>query len=303
MSFERQRCAWGIIIFLGTAWVTSLCALSAPPSGQAAQALRIFQAGVGQLAVKQNAEAIASFNNAIATHALSSDNEARALFDRGVAYDSMGNVEAAIADYSRALVRSPLLAAALNNRANAYRRQGKLDLAKKDYMAALKIAEAPRQYSYYGLGLIAQQAGELKGAAEFFRKALAFDSTFASAKQSLDKLRKNDAGVLVKSGVLQGRGVASQPALRPAFGDATPTGTVVQLGAFRDERSATEVWEKAVTSAGGLLSGSQSVVSTVELPGRGKFWRLRTVLKTKTEAHALCAQLEQKRLPCMILPH
>lgn len=264
----------------------------------------MFQTGVGQLAAKQNAKAVTSLSNAIATQALSPENEARALFDRGVAHDSMGNADAAIADYSQALAKSPALAAALNNRANAYRRQGKFDLAKRDYSSALKIAGAPWQYSYYGLGLIAQKAGDLKGAAEFFRKALACDGTFALAKQSLDGLKRSDgAGTLRKDGPAQGRDFASQPVLRPAFGDAIQNGTVVQLGAFRNERDATEAWGKIVTSAAGLLDGSQPLVTSVDLPGRGLFWRLRAALKTKTNAQALCAQLEQKKKPCMIIPH
>lgn len=59
--------------------------------------------------------------------------------NRGLMYFHSGQLEAAIADYNRALELNPNLAAAYNNRANCYANQGKLVDALVDYDRALDL--------------------------------------------------------------------------------------------------------------------------------------------------------------------
>ena len=60
--------------------------------------------------------------------------------NRGLAYHQQGALEAAIADYTRAIEREPQLAGAYNNRAGALIRLGRLDEAEADCRAVERLA-------------------------------------------------------------------------------------------------------------------------------------------------------------------
>ncbi len=230
--------------------------------------------------------------DAINLHALKGADAPRAVFDRGVAYDSLGNSVAAIADYTEALRLDPSLSAARNNRGNAYRRIGQLENAKRDYLAALMAPGGARQYPCYGLGLIALQTGDQDGARSYFQKALAADPSYVPAARSLtalngDSMRKAPAKPATFVAPMS-RTVA-EVHLRPAISDAG--NVVVQLGAFRDAAAANAGWAKAVAAADGALDGLNQNIVVADLPGRGRFWRLRVAFPGYSAAHSLCARL------------
>jgi hypothetical protein len=87
------------------------------------------------------------------------------------------------------------------------------------------------------------------------------------------------------------------PALKPAL-DQNGLGGQVQLGAWRTEAEAAQGWSKAVRQAEGVLEGYSPHIVAVDLPGAGRYYRLR-VATDKTESKALCAALATKGLPCM----
>lgn len=270
------------------------------------RALNAFTAGIRELQAGRNVDAVAWLTKAISAHALKPEDAARALFDRGVAHDAMRDTQSAIADYSAALAINPAFSAALNNRANAFRRAGKFKDAKRDYLAALNSLEAKRQYSYYGLGLIAGQEGDPDGARLYFQKALAEDSGFSLAAEALAALSHEALPVKLvvvsqperPPTVERSREAARiGPVLRPTINE---TGrAMVQLGAFRDEASAVAGWNKVVTASGGALDGLRPVIVSVELPGRGRFWRLRAAVGEVAAAKKLCKRLNELRLSCM----
>jgi tetratricopeptide (TPR) repeat protein len=286
---------------------------------------------------------------AIQTRALRGEDVARMLFDRGVAFDALGNTKRALADYSAALRLAPRLSAALSNRANVYRRIGRLDEAKRDYLAALHCPGVSSQYPYYGLALIAGQLGDRDTARDYFQKALAVDPSYALAAQGLSAL---SAPSITSPGVPPStlsaqeyprlRPVQPKPAtahvitevtradlpkapakpdapkaplpattrnehlnLRQTISDVSESGhsaaaVQVQLGAFRDERSAMEAWGRISASAGQTLVGLHPIVVVVDLPGRGRFWRLRTSAQDKQGARKLCTELRANGQDCML---
>ncbi len=73
----------------------------------------------------------------------------------------------------------------------------------------------------------------------------------------------------------------------------------VQLGAYRAEGDAADGWNHLTGKAGGLLGGLTPQIVSVDLPGRGRFWRLRAGPMGRRDAHALCAQLKARGLACM----
>src|SRR5581483_3776710 len=87
------------------------------------------------------------------------------------------------------------------------------------------------------------------------------------------------------------------PALKPAL-DQQGLGAQVQLGAWRTEAEATQGWHHAVTQAEGALEGYSPHIVAVDLPGAGRYYRLR-VATDKNQATSLCASLKTKGLACI----
>lgn len=66
-------------------------------------------------------------------------NRAIAYYDRGLAYADKGDLDQAIADYSKAIQLNPKFAAAYHNRGRAYRAKGDLDQAIADFTEAIRL--------------------------------------------------------------------------------------------------------------------------------------------------------------------
>ncbi|MGH6870073.1 MAG: SPOR domain-containing protein [Rhizomicrobium sp.] len=276
-------------------------------------------------------DALADFNDAIALDALPQDELARAYFDRGVTLDELGRTDEAVGEYSAALRISASFAPALNNRANAERRLGRLPDAKADYEAALAAGDKEKEYPYYGLGRIAEEQGDAKDAAENYRMALAANGQYALAAQRLAALAAQPGHIDLapppaQSVATDAAPPAAQPApdarvpldLRPSITERvhlkrvaalipakpeTPkasggAGGQVQLGAFRDEAAANAAWKDIAARAGGALDGLTPQIVSADIPGKGTFWRLRT---TAADTTVFCALLTAKGLACMLV--
>ncbi len=64
--------------------------------------------------------------------------------------------------HPRQRLKTSSAATALNNRANIYRRQKRLSEARRDYLAALAAGNSRPQFSYYGLGQIAEARDRIR---------------------------------------------------------------------------------------------------------------------------------------------
>ena len=308
--------------------------------GATARARLLMNSGIAHARLGQQLDALADFTAALTLKALSPPDRVRATFDCGVALDALGRTTQAIADYSEAVSLDPHFAPALSNRANAYRRLGQLREAKRDYLAALATGNAAREYPYYGLAQIAEKQGDIETARDYYRKALAANPSFVLAVQSLTALdhATRDPVVLrppdpkpipakdppqtasvTPAAFVQFRSPlarpapkaqpaaaadAPEPALRLAIVDpgapiAAPA-TQIQLGAFRDQAAAAAGWNKIAAASEGALQGFSPVVVPVDLPGKGRLWRLRTAVGDKSSGLRLCAALAAKGLVCML---
>ncbi len=267
--------------------------------------------------------ALGDFSKALRDKTLSAETRARALFDRGIARDELGHPVRAIADYSAALKLVPGFPAALNNRANAYRRLGRLSDARRDYEASLAAGNTEPQYSNYGLGQIAEAQGNPLAAQDYYKRALTADPRYVLAQQRLAALGKTmtQAAFVLHPPVPEARspappsrprdratvtrvsyGVAdSIPELRPAILGvyAHKTAARVQLGAYRDEADAALGWNRLTVQARGLLGGLTPQIVSVEIPGRGRFYRLRAGPVANGDANALCGRLKSRGLACL----
>jgi tetratricopeptide (TPR) repeat protein len=168
--------------------------LDEPGLDTLARARLLVVRGLGRQALGANDDALADFTQALSTAALPPPERARALFARGVSLDSLNRLDDAAGDYSAVLKLVPGATYALNNRANVRRRQGRLDEARRDYLAALNGSNSNPQYPYFGLGRIAEAQGDPSMARGYYNRALAAAPGFALARERLAALGPPAAG-------------------------------------------------------------------------------------------------------------
>jgi len=285
--------------------------------------------GVAQQLLGAHQEALADFTAALQGSALPAEERAQALLQRGFLLDSLQRLDEATKDYSAAAaLKTTSAATALNNRANIYRRQNRLVEARRDYLAALGIGNARPQFSYYGLGQIAEARHDKEAARGFYAKAIEADPGYRLAAERLAELGGPSEGVIADPGVVKlrlprsaavvlkpppttgqivlrpspkpvTRKAASGPGLRPALDAAAaakPARQEVQLGAWRSEAEAQTGWRRAVARSAGALDGLAPHIVTADLPGKGRFYRLRTAT---SDPSGLCASLQAAGQDCL----
>jgi tetratricopeptide (TPR) repeat protein len=313
--------------------------------------------GLAQELLGSHTEAMTDFTTAIGARALPSEERAQALLQRGFLLDGLGRLDAAAADYTAVMqLRAGSVSTALNNRANIYRRQNRLAAAQRDYRASLAAGNARPQFSYFGLGQIAETQGDKNAARGFYASAVAADPGYELAVARLAALGGALDNAIVPSSEAASRGADSSapdpgrivlhppkavfanadstpsaqpivlhmphrqgvtgpsaapsrakpvpvgPGLRPALDDvSTPApkeqgGPQVQLGAWRSAAEADQAWKRAQARAGAVLEGLAWHVVAADLPGKGRYYRLRV---SSPDPARLCATLSAKGLDCM----
>jgi tetratricopeptide (TPR) repeat protein len=318
--------------------------------GAAQRGSLLLYRGLARELLDAQADATADFTAALQIRALPRDEREQALLQRGFLLDSTGRLGDAVGDYSAVIaMKGAASATALNNRANIYRRQNRMTEAQRDYRAALAMTGSRPQYSWYGLGQIAEAKGDSEGARRFYAQAVSADPGYVLASERLAVLggvpdMTRDPGIVVlrppksmtaapsKAGFVPAPAgpVSVEPArivlhpppprvtmaapmatrhpvgLRPALDGAPPSGShasgrrteQVQLGAWRSEAEAREGWEKAVSRAGKALEGLWPYITVADLPGRGRYYRLRTDPGPGGAAQ-FCAALAAVRQDCL----
>jgi tetratricopeptide (TPR) repeat protein len=98
--------------------------------------------------------------------------------------------------------------------------------------------------------------------------------------------------------------VVLRPALDQTGGRARARGPdqgaiEVQLGAWRSKGEANAGWDQARLRAGGALNGFNPHIVTADLPGRGRYYRLRVSVAAGQSRSAFCAGLSAKGVTCL----
>jgi tetratricopeptide (TPR) repeat protein len=260
-------------------------------------------------------DALADYTLAIESGALTGSDQVQALFDRGLLLDGLSRFDEAVEDYSSALLLSPNFAAAFNNRAGIYRRLGRLPEARKDYLAVIATGSPQSRYSYYGLGQIAEMQGRKIDAEALYRCALVADPHYSLASERLAALASDNGSSplpVFPSAPKQAapNGTSELGTIPATFSENKNTqspkpvldegrhGVQVQLGAWRTRENANKGWSQAQQLAGETLDGLSPRIVAVDLPGVGRYYRLR-VAANQTGSKALCMALVAKGLDCI----
>ena len=311
-------------------------ALTSPDLAQIDRARALMARGLAYQQLGRRDAAVADYGNAIWLKVLPPEDLARTLFNRGVALDEMGRTDSAINDYSAALDMVPRFSAALNNRANAYRRAERFAEAKRDYQASLDAGNPEREYPCYGLGQIAEAEGDMPAARAYYQDALNANAAFALARERLAALKDGSSVPIARApqedmtpasfvrlpGDLSA-GTEATPTALPSFAprprtDGAPVlrakivepartpsrrataATRIQVGAYRAETEAAEAWNRIVGEAGDLLLDVKPQIEMADIPGKGIYYRLRSGrLPHRWEAETLCHALKSRGVDCI----
>jgi tetratricopeptide (TPR) repeat protein len=273
--------------------------------------------------------ALADLTQALDAKSLTTQEQARLYLERGLILDSLNRLDNAVGDYSAALRLAPNSAPALNNRANVFRRQNRFEDARRDYLASLAADNPAPEYPYYGLGQVAESEGKPDQARNFYARALAANPGYSLAAERVAALGgaapqtqaitlKPPKGVSAEDAPVVLHPPAAKPTAAPARAQAqprkpaapshpedtvslrpaldNPAGEQAQLGAWRSEGEAAAGWRRALTQANGALGEFSPHIVAVDLPGRGRFYRLRVVT---LDAKHLCATLTNQGVACI----
>lgn len=141
------------------------------PSASASESMSPFQAGILALKGEHPQEAIDHLTRELATH----PENGKAWYYRGVCHSGTGKVEAALADFDRALELMPGDANALLRRSEAHLADRSYDAARKDLNAVLQMhASGPiAEHALMSLGELHMRQGDHAGAIIVYDRSIA----------------------------------------------------------------------------------------------------------------------------------
>jgi tetratricopeptide (TPR) repeat protein len=259
---------WGAFLPIGSAWSEPeprAPALEASQISSRADWYRsLVRKGHVSERLGQKQDALADYTLAIESRTLDGDEQARILFDRGLLLEAMGRLNDAQTDCRAALALTPDFAAARRRCAGLYARFGEVAQGRE-------------------LGI----TGDVRGA------------SLESAPRSHPVGSKTDT---LAAGESTGAGGAAAAGLdsgeRPSKGYRRQT--LLQLGAWRSPQKAEQGWDHAKALASDVLEGATPRIVAVDLPGAGRFYRLRVTV-TDTGSGGLCVALAAKGLDCILI--
>jgi len=108
---------------------------------------------------------------------------------RGACYKALGQLDAAVKSYNKALAIKPDYAEAHYNLGNTLKELGQLDVAVKNYEQALAIKPDYAE-AHSNLGNTLQERGQLKAAVKRYEKAIAIKPDYAEAQCNLGNTLK-----------------------------------------------------------------------------------------------------------------
>ena len=132
-------------------------------------------------------KAVSLYDELLSLESIANDVKVAAYNNRGVIYDDLGLLDAALKDFSAALLLDPSSSEAYNNRGITFAKSGKMDRAITDFDRALFLSpDDPEVYSNRAVAY--GKLGHLEAALRDFNRAL--------------RLRKDDAVTLYNRALL-----------------------------------------------------------------------------------------------------
>jgi len=294
------------------------------------RALLLLYRGVARELLGDHDAAMHDLDRALDGRALPTDERSQALLQRGFLREERGRLDEAVTDYGAAIALKDYNAAdALNHRAGIFLRQAKFADARRDYQTALSADGGHRPESYFGLGQIAEQEHDRLAALSLYAKAAAIDPDYTPAVERLKVMEEPAVPAVTEKGdpgpqapavprsvrherqradeasrFASAKDLSLRPALDQTGSSISGSGREsdeIQIGAWRSAAKAEAGWEEAKALAGPVLEGLHPQVVAADLPGKGRYFRLRVRAMTSDGAAQTCAGLTAKGVRCVLV--
>jgi tetratricopeptide (TPR) repeat protein len=129
---------------------------------------------------------------ALEQQALSARDRAATLVNRGILYASLGKNGAALADYDDAVAADSNLADAYINRGTVLIAMGRFNDALDAVSTGIKMKPDHAQIAYYNRAIAEENLGNIKGAYEDLKQAVAIAPDFVAAVEDLKRFKVVD---------------------------------------------------------------------------------------------------------------
>lgn len=173
----------------------------------------------------------------------------------------------------------------------------------------LKKSSEPEKLMESATEEVAQSTEEMIAAAKKAAQAATADTPStpkvdATAAEAEEKA-KQDAAAKEKAAALAAEQDAKDAKVEtePAAAKEAPAGTAyrVQLGAFRSGDAAKKAWRDLQKKHEELLGGEVYKIQSVEITGKGKFYRLQAgAFEVRDGATTLCTKLKAEKQDCLV---
>ena len=184
--------------------VGKVCKAQNPPQDQLQSLINLYSQGQLQRALKQAETLVQQFP------------QSATLFNiQGAALKGLGQFDASVEAYNKALSIKPDYAEAYNNMGNALKEQGKLEEAIEAYNKALAI-KPDYADAYNNMGNALQEQGKLEEAIEAYNKALAIKPDHADAYNNMGATLK-EQGKLEEAIEAYNKALAIKPDYADAY--------------------------------------------------------------------------------------
>jgi tetratricopeptide (TPR) repeat protein len=111
------------------------------------------------------------------------------LSNRGVIKVRLGDNQGALQDYNAAIATDPMLGDAYVSRAGVLIAMKRFDEARADADQGIALGATNLHAAYFSRGVIAEEAGDVKGAYRDYKQALAIKPDFAPASRELARFK------------------------------------------------------------------------------------------------------------------
>ncbi len=173
-------------------WLPALALVLAVGAASSAKPAGSDDVQAGKIALKEKNYdlAISLFSKALASEELTREKLVEVYGFRGLAWKKKGDLDKAIADYSKALDLDPKPSTNYYNRGNAWQNKGDHDRAIADYTKVLEIDPQDAE-ACNARGLAWKNKGDLEKAVADYTRALEIDPKYATAYFNRGAARKN----------------------------------------------------------------------------------------------------------------
>ena len=186
-------------------------------------------------------------NKAIADYTKATEinsNYVKAYNNRGLAWYNKGDDDKAIADFTKVIEMNPKHAKAYNNRGLAWGNKGDLNKAIADFNKAIEL-DPNYAKAYYNRGLVFMKKGGHDNAIVDFNKAIGLDPKHAITYYNRGKTWRKK-GNYEKAIADYTKAIELNPEFVEAYNDVAWLMATCPEGKYRDGKSAVELAEKAL---------------------------------------------------------